>query len=335
MSSGPRHLVSIRTAAALLLGLGLGLLTGRLTGAGAVDYGVLAHRDALAATEPHRDTGAVRPEDRVCGPDPFFWENSLCFDQTAQEQALRELERVLVRESGILAGRLGKLRTGQEALRERFPPFPQAYMPIVPMGDEIVANGVPMNLAFFEAKADAPRILEYYATHFSSRGWSWSGVKENYQVIPHPAISAIDLEERVQMTVMVLEDREEGYSTVFLGLADMLPEAQRPLEDVGDLPVFPGSGPVALRSFDLEASGLTVTFTVAEPNETVVSFYRERMRELGYSEHEPAPAVTDELGATIQTLRFASDHGRWTLALTSYDGETGVTAVNSIQEVRQ
>ena len=336
MSCSPRQLLSIRAAAVLLFGLGLGLLAGRLTGAEALDSRGLADPDALAATRYEGGKPALRFEDRLCGPDPFFEESALCVDETEEELAFRELERVLRRESGLLAGRLGQVRTGQEALRERFPAFPQAYTPIVSMGEQVVANGVPMDLAFFETRAAAPQVLEYYTQHFGSRGWSWSGLKENYQIIPHPAISAIDIEERVQMTVMVLENRDEGYSTVFLGLADMLPEAQRPLEDVGDLPVFPGTAPLALRSFDAEAStSLTVTFTVPEAHETVASFYRERMRELGYSEDEPAPAVTDKVGGTLQTLRFASAHGRWTLALTSYDGETGVTAVNSSQEVQQ
>jgi hypothetical protein len=338
MIRGPRHLPAVRAVAGLLLGLGLGWLLAQFGGGAAArsDETIPGPGEELAAgaRAPALDLAGL-----ACGPDPFFdqtGESDLCLPGSDEAQSEEELARMrmLMLESGLLAGRLGRVRTGQEALRERFPKFAHAYTPIVSMGDQITAHGLPMNLAFFETKSPAGDVLEFYAQHFGSRGWSWTGLEENYKIIPHPAISAADPEERVQMTVMVLENRGEGYSTVILGLADMLPENQGPVEDLGDLPVFPGAQPLALRSLDSEVSALTVTFTVPEGLDTVSGFYRERMRELGYAERSAEPAATNEDGEKLQTLHFASQQSRWTLALSSFGGQTGVTAVNSLQEVQ-
>jgi hypothetical protein len=333
-----REQLSAAAVACLAAGLLAGLLVGR---ASAPDRKTLSPFELAPFPAPSRAAADValadEPGEHVCGPDPFYGqedEGGICLTATDDDpEQLAELRRVLRRESGLLAGKLGHLRTGQRALRERFTPYPKATTEIISIGDQIDANGVPMNLAYFRTEQKAPEILEFYANEFTKRGWSWTGVEENAEIVPHPAISATDPEEEVQMTVMVMEDEGEP-SEVILGLADMKPEAELPVADVGDLPIYPGAQPVSVRSLDNELSSLTVNYSVSEASDTVAAFYRERMHELGYSEETGAPMHAEKNGDKLATLRFASDHGRWSLALSSFGNETGVIAVNTSQEVQ-
>ncbi|MBI5543552.1 MAG: hypothetical protein HY901_06660, partial [Deltaproteobacteria bacterium] len=115
-------------------------------------------------------------------------------------------------------------RLGQEELRQRFMAFPGALTPIVAMGDQMVTQGLPMTLAYFETRAQAREILEFYGHRFLERGWSMSGLKETRKVVSHPALSATDPKDHLQMSVMVLSHGRDEPRTVILGLADLRPE---------------------------------------------------------------------------------------------------------------
>jgi len=246
---------------------------------------------------------------------------------------LDEVRQLLMLNSGVLAGKLGAERTGQEALRERFPPFPGAG-PLIPLGDEIVANHIPMNLAVFETRADPGEVLEHYALHFTKMNWAWQGVLDNAEVVPYPAISATDPAERLQMSVMVIR-HPDGSSTVVLGLADMTVLDTPPLvPDTGDLPVYPGTQPLAVRSTDSELHSWTVSFVTPDAPEKVESFYRDQLTALGFR------ALMDEQEAmegapegTLRRMRFASAQRAWSFTISSHDGQTAVTALGSLAEV--
>jgi hypothetical protein len=264
-------------------------------------------------------------------------------DQCANSGIARELDELVKHMSeeefaqraalarGDLAGKRGTLRVGQAALRARFPSFPDARTEIIPMGDQMIANGVPMNLAFFETEKDAPTVLEFYARHFDDRGWSRLGLRDTVAVTGKPAISATDMEEQLQLSVLVLENPDRTGSTVILSVADMLPESAPPtLLETADLPIYPGVKPMSVRAQDREVQSLTVNFTTTDPSRNVEHFYREQLKAMGYSEQETPELATGD--GSPRMLRFASAERAWNLTISQTEGNTAVTALTSTAE---
>lgn len=265
-------------------------------------------------------------------PAPAPVERSVLDPEQCTDDPLPDLEEArqqLIRDSGVLAGTFGTPRTGQIALRQKLPVMPGAYA-VSPVGDELQAYGLPMNVLAFEIQRRPEQVLEYYAHHFEERGWPWTGLADTAKVVPYPAITATEPAEQIQLSVMVMPHADESGSTVILGLADMLAGAKNALQDeLADLPRYPGTEPLAVRSRDEATHSLSVSFKTEDPPETVAQYYRQELAQLGYQE------IPSELGSTdeLKTLRFAASGRQWSLTITGYGGETAVTALTSLAEV--
>jgi hypothetical protein len=220
-------------------------------------------------------------------------------------------------------------RTGQAALRARMPLPPRAGA-LVSIGQQLDAHGVPMNLAAFETEASREDVLAFYARHFESKGWPYSDVRSARKLVPYHALSATLVDEGLQVSVMVMPHTDDKGNTVVLGLADM--EAWRRnarAEDTGDLPVYPGSQPMAVRSSGEGTLALTVSFDTGDAPAAVESFYRRALAERGYAEL-PGEDVPGESVPGPRMLRFASRKGnQWSLALAEQGRGTAVTAQGS------
>jgi hypothetical protein len=221
-------------------------------------------------------------------------------------------------------------RTGQAALRQRLPLPPKAG-PLISIGDQLDAHGVPMNLATFETQLSVREVLEFYARHFEAQSWPYSDVPSARQLVPHPALSATLLEEELQLTVMVMPHGEGEGNTVVLGLADM--EAFRKgasKEQTGDLPAYPGTHPVAVVARDEGKAALTVSFDTPDAPARVEDFYRKALAQRGYTEIND-PAMQDDAETGLRMLHFASRRGRaWNLALSAQGQGTSVTAQGTL-----
>jgi hypothetical protein len=220
-------------------------------------------------------------------------------------------------------------RTGQAALRQRMPLPPKAGQ-LVSIGDQLDAHGVPMNLAAFETKMSTLEVLQYYAEHFEKQGWPYSNVPSARGLVPFPRVSATLMDEELQITVMVMP-HDDG-NTVVLGLADMKAFREgKSHEDTGDLPVYPGTHPVAITARDEGSASLTVSFDTGDAPSVVENFYRKELAQRGYAEVADA-REPDTSGTGPRTLRFASRQGRaWNLALSTVEGGTAVTAHSSLK----
>jgi hypothetical protein len=228
--------------------------------------------------------------------------------------------------TATLAG-LGKPgRLGQDALRARFP-LPLKAGALVPIGQQLVAHGVPMELAAFETEARAEDMLAFYARHFQSRGWPYSDVPGARADVPYPALSATLLDEGLQLSVMVMPHPEGAGCTVVLGQADMEAWARGGEgEDTGDLPPYPSTRPVVVRSRGEGLADLTVSFDTTDAPEAVESFYRKSLAERGYSLVADAQESQAHVPG-LRTLSFAGRQGRrWSLALSSHGRGTAITA---------
>ena len=219
-------------------------------------------------------------------------------------------------------------RTGQFALRQRMPLPPKAGS-LISIGEQLDAHGVPMNLAAFETKMSTLEVLQYYAEHFEKQGWPYSNVPSARGLVPFPRVSATLMDDELQITVMVMP-HEDG-NTVVLGLADMKAFREgKSHESTGDLPVYPGTHPVAITARDEGTASLTVSFDTADAPSVVEEFYRKELAQRGYAEVADA-REPDTSGTGPRTLRFASRQGRaWNLALSTEGEGTVVTAHSSL-----
>ncbi|AGC47361.1 hypothetical protein MYSTI_06088 [Myxococcus stipitatus DSM 14675] len=218
-------------------------------------------------------------------------------------------------------------RTGQVLLKERLPLPPRAG-PRIPVGEQLTAHGVPMNLAAFETEASVDEVFAFYARHFTSKGWPHARVTGAAEWAPHPSLGATLLDEGLQLTVMVMPHHADPGVTVILGQADM--EAWREgsqEEDTADLPRYPGTSPFAVRSRDEGRESLTVSFDTRDPPARVEVFYREALAALGYVELAEDEALGGDVSDSKQ-LRFATRTGTsWSLSLSASEGAgTLVTA---------
>jgi hypothetical protein len=231
--------------------------------------------------------------------------------------------------SGVATAPARVRRTGQAALRARLPLPPRAGA-LVSIGDQLDAHGVPMNLAAFETEASGEDVLAFYARHFESKAWPYSDARNARNLVPYSALSATLQEEGLQLTVMVMPHADEKGNTVVLGLADMEAWSEGShAEDTGDLPVYPGTHPLAVRSNGEGRSGLTVSFDTRDAPARVEAFYRRALAERGYAE-VPDDDLPGEPLPGPRLLRFAGrEGGQWSLALSTQPQGTAVTAQGS------
>jgi hypothetical protein len=213
---------------------------------------------------------------------------------------------------------------GQAELHRRFPQHPAALTSIVPMGGErTVAHGIPMTLAYFETQASPPAILEFYVRHFRAMHWSYIGLKEASQAVPHPAVSATDPNTFLQMSVMVLPGDADTGNTVFLAVADVRPEAR--VRQDAELPPYPGATPLTVSTLESRSSTETVAFTTPDKAEAVAAFFRENLAKQGWKETPSAIAPQPDL----QTLGFVRSGSAWQVTLAAVDHATAVTAIHT------
>lgn len=214
-------------------------------------------------------------------------------------------------------------RTGQAALRHRMP-LPPKSGALVSIGEQLDAHGVPMNLGSFETELSAKDVLDFYARHFEAEGWPYSDVPTAKELVPYPALSATVFEEELQLTVMVMPHGDDAGNTVVLGLADMKAYREGTArENTGDLPVYPGTSPVSVRSRDEGSAALIVSFDTTDAPKAVEDFYRKELAQRGYSEVADAREPGNE---SPRMLNFAARGRSWRLALSAQGAGTAVTA---------
>ncbi|MGC4121586.1 MAG: hypothetical protein QM765_44815 [Myxococcales bacterium] len=211
---------------------------------------------------------------------------------------------------------------GQDELRRRFPVFPQALTPIEPIGEQMVAHGLPMTVAFFETRARPIDVLEYYARIFSERSYFIADPEATRELMGRPALSATDPRDKTQLSVLINPNDPGQPTTVILAIADTRLEALVPPD--GELPLYPGaSAPLNVKNLEAGGTATTVFFSTTDTAGQVAAFYGKKMPELGYK----AAAAND---ATM--LVFTKADRRWQLRL---DPQPGTTAVSAIGMSRQ
>ncbi|MBL8949186.1 MAG: hypothetical protein JNK82_00315, partial [Myxococcaceae bacterium] len=213
-------------------------------------------------------------------------------------------------------------RVSQNVLAARLPPYPGAGK-WVHIGDTLDTNGVPMAMASFETKDGEGRVLEHYARYFDAAGFPWQGVEESLKTTGLAALSASDVVNGLQLSVVVFG--HEGGTTVVLSAADMTTFYERvegSVNDDGDLPSYPGAKPMVMRASDGPRDAVLVSFRTPDAVNEVRSFYREVLGKRGFRE------LPVEKAAQLHTeqLEFVADERSWRLYLSQSKHGTAVSA---------
>ena len=215
-------------------------------------------------------------------------------------------------------------RVGQGALRRRLPLSPGAR-DLTSIGEQLIAFGVPLNVASYQTDESGPDVLTFYARYFEAQGWAFFGPEATHHSVPVPALAATLPAEELELTVMVIEEPEGG-CTVILGQAD-LGHLQPPQGDApGDLPTYPGAAAFVMGASDVGRESITVTFETDARPEAVEAFYRKALSERGVS-LEPADASA--LAGPLTRLKFKTDRHSWNLVLGRAGGQTTVSAIGA------
>lgn len=169
----------------------------------------------------------------------------------------------------------------------------------IPVSGDLVANGVPMRVAFAETR-DIPRdVTAYYADEFRHQGLR-PMVRDWGQGMR--MVGAVDTERGEVLTVTAV-DREDGTVEIRPAIGDIASggfEFAAP----ADLPHVPGSGGFFSSTAD---EGSTRERTVQSVNwapvEDTAAFYRRKLADDGWRREEETPSAGGQV-----LLRYRRDH---------------------------
>ncbi|MEW5740071.1 MAG: hypothetical protein AB1938_14155 [Myxococcota bacterium] len=165
---------------------------------------------------------------------------------------------------------------------------------IVPVGQRLEANGLPMQIFAARSKESLDNLIIHYAQRFLDDGlflpFKFIGPRPGGRL---PKVVAFDPEAKVSYLVYGWPE-PDGTTTLILGAADLGARSQR---QTGKYPPFPGA--IGVTSFQLEYAE-AVSFTAKATEEEVIDFYRSILPAGGWKERERGVFVKE--GRAVRVL---------------------------------
>jgi len=198
----------------------------------------------------------------------------------------------------------------------KFPPPPKSSIGL--LGDELVVNGIPMEIRQFATSRSLQDVVEFYVDL-----WEGNDKKQpDYgitQALP-PWTIVTHVEDDYLLTVQVASDGKRGASG-YLAISPLLPKNQPRLGK--GFPMMRGSLVInEVFSKDSGKKGRTLTFRNSNSLQSNVNFYRHHYKNKGWAlEMENAL-----FKGKAQTLRFRNSNKHVTLVLKDDAGATIVTS---------
>jgi len=174
------------------------------------------------------------------------------------------------------------------------PPFSwdvPGVITLVPAGDHLSRNGLPLAVFAARSKWKLNELLAHYAKRFSQAGFYLPrGV-----ALPGLRFSRVVALDDVHMISFLVYGWQEpdGTTTLMLGASNL--GKRQPVAQNG-LPVFPAA--THLTSFNLEQA-VALSFTVKATDAEVLDFYRSVLPSGGYVEREPGVFVRGERAVKV------------------------------------
>jgi hypothetical protein len=218
-------------------------------------------------------------------------------------------------------------RTGQATLSRRVPLYPHLTEAPANVADEMVFNGLPMNIQALTT-TDSPRdVMDFYRGVFREWHMPMIGNGDLKVHFAYPSITVFDEKDNVDISVIAIP--QEHDTLVILALADMLGYFVNAQKNQWD--AFGGLEPYAkvddvsvLRSRDSDRYSMTVMFTSDDKVAAVADFYAKSMAKQGYSQ-----GVAAQVTPEARSLEFHKGSDSWQMLVSP--GEKGRTVVNAIR----
>jgi hypothetical protein len=198
----------------------------------------------------------------------------------------------------------------------KFPPPPKAKIGL--LGDDLVVNGIPMDIRQFATSQSLEEVVEFY-----KELWEGDDKKQPEYVLSDalpPWTIVTHIEDSYLLTVQVTSDGKRG-SSGYLAISPLLPDEQ-PTPGKG-FPMMRGSKVInEMFSNDSGKKGRTLTFRNTNSVQSNVNFYRQHFENKGW-----AVELDSELfkGKT-HSLRFRNGNKHVTLVLKIDGGGTAITS---------
>lgn len=164
---------------------------------------------------------------------------------------------------------------------------------LVPVGDELARNGLPMVVYLANSTWELDRLLLHYAGRFAAAGYFIPPKMGRLPGLKLPRLVALDDEKMISFLVYGWPE-PDGTTTLVLGAADLM--HRKPLTSAG-LPIFPAAKNVT--TFELEQA-TALSFTAKATEAEVIDFYRSVLPSGGFKERELGAFVKD--GRVVRVL---------------------------------
>jgi hypothetical protein len=216
---------------------------------------------------------------------------------------------------------IGGTSTVDATAAPRFPAPPGCRVGLV--GEEMIYNGIPMNIRQLKCSSPAEDVLDYYREHWPRGTEDEPGYVESEELPPWTILTRVD--GGFLMTVQVTDEGR--------GAAGYLAMSELP-EDPDDLPEL-GEGFPTLRETqiyndvktrDVGKRGRTLQMSNRHSRESNVIFYRNFYRDRGWT-----VLLDKELGGQITNLAFKNGDESVNLVVTQGEGGSIIT-VQLIEE---
>lgn len=156
---------------------------------------------------------------------------------------------------------------------------------IVPVGQRLEANGLPLQIFAARSKDKLDNLIIHYAQRFLDAGYYLPFKRLGpFSGRNLPRVVALDPDAMISYLVYGWPEGD-GTTTLILGAADLGARTQR---HSGTLPTFPGATQVT--SFHLEYAE-AVSFTAKATEAEVIDYYRSILPAGGWKEREPGVFV--------------------------------------------
>lgn len=197
----------------------------------------------------------------------------------------------------FIACLLLSIASAQVQAKPKFPAPPGSN--ITKIGDEMVVNGLPMDIRLFASKNSSEEILSYYRNFWPEGSKEKPGFTETDALAPWRIITRV--EDGYLMTVQVKPAKKKG-SSGYLSIS-RLPNPDKAPDLGKDFPKMRGTYVINdIRSKDLAKKGRTLIMMNQASVGTNANFYRNHFLNDGWSSE-----MDKEIsGGNTHTLRFRS-----------------------------
>ncbi len=176
------------------------------------------------------------------------------------------------------------------------PPFSwdvPGQVQLVPVGKQLMRDGLPMVVYLAKSSWELDRLLLHYAGRFAEAGYFIPPRMGRIPGLKLPRLVALDDVHLVSFLVYGWPE-PDGTTTLVLGAADL---QHRKRGQGGVVPVFPGAK--SPTTFDVELA-TALSFTAKATEAEVIDFYRSVLPSGGWKEREPGTFVRE--GRVVRVL---------------------------------